>query len=576
MTARRWARERAALAAVARGASPADRYVRGGRLLNVYTGEIYPANVAVAGERIAYVGLRDDMIGPRTQIVEARERILVPGYIEPHAHPWNLVSPAALARHVLPLGTTSIVADNLPVYLLAGARGFERTVRALASSPLKFYWMLRVHAQSRSPDEARRFPLSTLRRLIADPWVAAVGEVTRWPDVLGGRLALLERLGLAAERGKRIEGHTAGANPERLVGLASAGLTSDHEPITAEEALVRARQGIALMLRQSSLRPDLHALLEPFVKSGSLGRLMLTTDGSTPAFITEHGFVDGLVRLAMAEGVPPVDAYRMVTLNPATYYGKDADLGGVAPGRYADILLLHDLAEPRPQTVIARGRVAARDGRLVVPVREPPWSRIFTARATRFDRGWRLAPEALALPSGPLPVIRLVSAVITSLEERPMGPGDLLAALIDRRGQWITTTALAGFATTLDGLATTTSTDYEILALGRDPRSMAAAVNRLLALRGGIVVVEGRRVLEELPLPVGGIVSTRPLGEVASAERRLQACLASRGHPFHAPIYTLLFLTADFLPSVRLTERGVWDVRRGRVLRPSRRLPRGR
>jgi adenine deaminase len=567
-----WARERSRLTAVARGAATADRYVRGGLLLNVYTGETYPANVAIAGERIAYVGLRDDMVGDRTQVIDASGHTLVPGYIEPHAHPWNIGTPAVLARHVLPLGTTTIVSDNLSCYLLCGAPGFEAAVEALSRLPVKFYWMVRVHAQSRGAGEGARFPLGTLRRLLENPWVAAVGEVTRWPDVEAGRKDLLERLALAAGRGKRVEGHTAGARAERLAAIAAAGISSDHEPITGEEALARARQGIALMLRQSSLRPDLRGLLAPFLASGSLARLMLTTDGSTPAFIVEHGFVDRLVRIAMEEGVPPVEAYRMVTLNPAAYYGKDGDLGGIAPGRYADILLLRDLGEPRPDAVIARGRLAARDGRLLVRVAEPRWSRIFTRRATRFDRRWRVAPGDFALPPGPLPVIRLVSTVITSLEQRPMAPGDVHAALLDRRGGWITTTAMAGFAAGLDGLASTTSTDYQVVALGRRPASMALAVNRLLALKGGIVLVDSDRVRFELPLPVGGLMSTRPLTELAGAERELKALLAERGYPFHDPIYTLIFLVADFLPAVRLTARGVWDVRRNRVLRPWRRL----
>ena len=567
-----WAKERAALVAVARGDAVADCVVRGGLLLNVYTGECYPASVAIKGERIAYVGARDDMVGPRTEVIDATGRTLVPGYIEPHAHPWNLGTPAVLARHVLPLGTTTLFADNLLIYWLAGVTGFERTVAALARGPVKFYWMVRPHGQSRTLDEGARFPVRALARMLDNPWAAAVGEVTRWTDLVAGRLELFERLALGHARGKRIEGHTAGASAERVAVLAAAGLTSDHEPITAQEALDRARQGIALMLRQSSLRPDLRGLLAPFVKVGALGRIMLTTDGSTPAFVAEHGFVDGLVRIAMEEGVPPIEAYRMVTLNPATYYGKDADLGGIAPGRFADILLLEDLTEPRPRAVIARGRLLARDGRLLARVPEPPWREIFTPRVTRFDRPWRLTPEDFALPPGPLPAMRLVSTVITALEERPFAPGDLHAALVDRRGAWITVTALAGFATEVDGLAATLSTDYQIVAVGRSREALARAVNRVVALKGGIVLVDGERVAFELRLPVGGLMSTRPLPELAAKERELKALLAARGYVFHDPIFTLYFMVADFLPAVRLSSRGVWDVKRGRVLAPSRAL----
>jgi adenine deaminase len=565
-----WARERAALTAVARGAGPADRYVRGGLLLNVYTGETYPANVATRGQRIAYVGLREDMVGPRTEIIDAAGRTLVPGYIEPHAHPWNLATPAALARHVLPLGTTTIFGDNLTVYELGGLRGFETAAAALGRGPLKFYWMVRPQAQSRSAGEERRFPMAAIRRMLANPWAAAVGEVTRWPDAWAGRRALLDRLALAAAAGKRIEGHAAGAGAERLPAVAAAGISSDHEAITPEEALDRARQGIAVMLRQSSLRPDLRGLLG-LVKSASVARLMLTTDGSTAAFAAAHGFVDNLVRLALDAGVPPVEAYRMVTLNPAMYYGKDADLGGIAPGRYADILLLADPAEPRPVAVIARGRLAAREGRLLARVPEPPWRRIFARRSTRLARRLDVTADELALPPGPVPVLRLVSAVITTLEERPLAPGDLHAALIDRRGEWITTAGLAGFAPALDGLATTLSTDYQILALGRRPEAMVRAVDRLLRLRGGVVLVEGDQSVFELPLPIGGIMSRRSLPELAHEERRLRALLAERGHAFHDPLFSMLFMAADFLPAARLSALGVWDVRRARVVRPSRR-----
>ena len=564
--------ERRRLTAVARGAAPADLYVRGGTLLNVYTGEVYSANVAVSRERIAYVGLRDDMVDARTTVVEAAGRVLVPGYVDPHVHPAHVITPSALARHVVALGTTTLFADTLQLWELGGVRAFTRAADALARSPVKFYWMIRPHAQSRTLDERRRFALRDLARALAHPNAVAAGEVTRWPDVLAGDRDLLRRLDVALARGQRVEGHTAGASAEKLAALAAGGLSSDHEPITAREVLDRARQGIAVMLRESSLRPDLSDLLDALKDApGLTARAMLTADGSMPAFVLAHGFVDHLIRTAMQRGVPPLEAYRMATLNPASYFRKDDELGGIAPGRYADICLLPDLAEPRPQTVIARGRVVARDGRTLVDVPEPSWGRVFVTDAARLTARWRAVADDFRLPPRPtVPVLRLVSAVITKIEQRAPGPGDLHAALIDRRGRWVAPALVAGFAERLDGLATSISTDFNILTLGRRPESMARAVNRVLELHGGVVIVDGDQVAWELPLPLGGIMTRAELPEAARQERELVRHLADRGYPFHDPFFTMLFLAADFLPAGRLTPLGVWDVKAARVLLPSR------
>lgn len=565
--------QRRRLTAVARGQAPADLYLRGGTLLNVYTGELYPANVAVTGARIAYVGPREDMVGPSTRIREVGGHVLVPGYIDPHVHPGHLVTPSALARHLLPLGTTTVFADTLQFWELGGLAAFRAAADALSRGPLKFYWMIRPHAQSRSRDEGRRFRMADLARALEHPWAVAIGEVTRWPDAWGGQRELLARLDLAHRRGRRVEGHTAGAAPDKLGAIAAAGFTSDHEPITAAEVLARARQGIAVMLRESSLRPDLAGLLDVLKEAPALAaRLMLTCDGSMPAFIRDHGFVDHLLRVALDRGVAPVDAYRMATLNPATYYGLDAQLGGLAPGRYADVCVLRDLTEPRPELVIARGIVAAEGGRLLARVPEPPWRRVFTSAGARLSVRWRARPEDFALPARErYPVMRLVSAVITRLEERPLAAGDLHAALVDRGGRWVAPGVVAGFAGTLDGLAATVSTDFNIVVLGRRPEAMARATNRLLALRGGIVLVDGDAVAYELPLPLGGVMTRGTLLQAAEWEDALRAALVARGYPHHEPLFTLFFLSADFLPAARLTPRGVWDVKQGRVLLPARR-----
>ena len=564
--------QRRRLTAVARGAAPADLYVRGGTLLNVYTGEIYPANVAIAGERIAYVGLRDDMVGPRTRTLDAGGRVITPGYIDPHVHPAHVVTPSGLAHHLLPLGTTTVFADSLQIWELGGLRAFRVVADALARSPLKFYWMIRVHAQARTTDEPRRFPLQDIARALDHPWTFAAGEVTRWPDVWAGSRDLLSRLDLALARGQRVEGHTAGAAADKIAALAAGGLSSDHEPITAGEVLDRARQGIAVMLRESSLRPDLAGLLDALKTAPALAsRLMLTADGSMPAFIRDHGFVDHLIRVAMKRGVAPVDAYRMATLNPATYIGREADLGGVAPGRYADLCLLRDLGEPRPEVVVARGRIAARDGRVLVPVPEPDWSRALASPEARLTVRWRARAEDFRLPARDrYPIIRLVSAVITRLEERPLAEGDLHAALVDRAGRWVAPAVVTGFGDRVDGLASTITTDFNILVLGRRPGSMARAVNRLLEVRGGVVLVDEDRVSFELPMPLGGVMTRLSLHDAATQEDRLRAALVARGYPHHEPLFTLFFLAADFLPFVRLSPRGVWDVKQGRVLLPRR------
>jgi adenine deaminase len=474
---------------------------------------------------------------------------------------------------LLGLGTTSVFADTLQLWELGGLAGFRATADALARSPLKFYWMIRPHAQSRSSDEARRFPLKDLARALEHPMAVAIGEVTRWPDAWSGERDMLARLELARRRGRRVEGHTAGAAAEKLGAIAAAGFTSDHEPITAAEVLARARQGIAVMLRQSSLRPDLVGLLDALKEApGLAARVMLTCDGSMPAFVRDHGFVDHLLRVALDRGVPPVDAYRMVTLNPATYYGLDAELGGIAPGRWADICVLGDLSEPRPQTVIARGAVAAEEGRLRVTVPEVPWRRVIASPEARLAVRWRARPEDFVPPSRErYPVARLVSAVITRLEERALASGDLFAALIDRGGRWVAPAIVAGFAERLDGLASTITTDFNVLVLGRRPAAMAAAVNRVLDLHGGIVIAEGDRVAHELPLPLGGVMMRGSLAEAAAAEDALRAALVARGYPHHDPLFTLFFLSADFLPAVRLTPRGVWDVKQSRILLPARR-----
>jgi adenine deaminase len=563
------------LIAVARGDEPADLLISGGSVLNVYSGELIPATVTVAGGRVAYAGPRAPAPGPRTAVLDARGRVLVPGYVDPHAHPQAMFTPDEFARAVLPLGATAVVADTLPLLTLAEPGREVAAMDALAALPLRFFWFLRLHGQSHSPSEAR-ITDERLAALVLREEVRTVGEVTRWAAAYAGDEALLRRMHAGLAAGRRVEGHAPGASGDRVQVLAAAGVSADHEAITAEEALDRLRAGLYVMLRHGSLRPDLPALA-PVASAarGFSGRLMLTPDGPSAPFIRDHGYLDHLLGVAMAHGIDPIAAYQMVTVNPSTYYGLDEEHGGIAPGRRADILLLDGLQRPRPQTVIAGGVVVARDGRLAVEVPSLPWGEWLRPYA---PGGWRPGPEVFALDGlpSPVPAMHLENAVIARRRDVALdgGTGDGLPAgvlrlvLLDPAGRWRCRTLLSGFADDLGGLASSYTAGAGLYVLGRRPADMAAAAARVLEMGGGVALADEGAVRFSFPLTVGGLMSDRPLAEVAAAVETLTALLRPRGYRHHDISYSLLFLGFDGLPYVRLTYRGVWDVVAGEPLLP--------
>jgi adenine deaminase len=338
------------------------------------------------------------------------------------------------------------------------------------------------------------------------------------------------------------------------------------------------------MLRNSSLRPDLPELSRIVTEDGvSTQRLIMTTDGSVPEYIAEHGFVDGLLRVAVENGIPPMQALQMVTINPATLYGLDRWLGGIAVGRQADLLLLPDLETFRPETVIARGRVVAEEGKLLAPLPAVDWDR-YRSRP-RFDERLdlddpNLYPLRASGSQADFPVIRLKSAVITAREDLSVDvkdglvdladqPGTLHAALVDREGAWISRALVSGFAGNLEGLASTYNTTTQLLVLGRRPEAMARAARRVRELDGGIVIVRSGEIVYELSLPITGMMSGLSFDEVVEENRKLSRTITGEGYEFHDILYTLLFLVCDFLPTLRLTPTGLLDVKSSRSLIPA-------
>jgi len=575
--------EHARLVETARGDRPADLFVRGGTIANVYSGEFYEGNVAVTAGRIAYVGEGERAAGPDTEIIDAKGMIVAPGYIEAHFHPWVLYNPVSLVEGVLPLGTTTIVADNLFFFMQMGHEGFAKMAGDLRDLPLQYLWMVRLTSQATFPGEEEMFALDNVEPLLRRDDVLGTAEVTRWPALAAGDPALISSIRKAKSLGKIVDGHTGGASESRLQPVAAAGIDADHEAITKEEVLNRLRLGIWTMLRNSSLRPDLPELLRSITENGiSTQRLIMTTDGPSPEFLAEHGLVDGMLRVAVDNGVVPMQALQMVTINPATLFRIDGQVGGIGIGRRADLLLLPDLKSFRPETVISRGRVVAERGELRVPLPDVEWDSY--GSRPHFDPDLDLGDPALypqERSQAEVPVIHLRSAVITERKDARVRSenglvvpdGDALhAALIDREGAWISRAFVSGFAPKLDGLASTYNTTTHLLVLGKRPKSIARAAWRVRELEGGIVVVEGDKVTFETALPVAGMMSGLPFAEVVELNRRLSRAVAKAGYEHHDILYTLLFLTCDFLPALRLTPLGLLDVKSSETLAAAERL----
>ena len=576
---------RARLIAVAQEQAAPDLLIRGARVWNAYTGEIIPGDIAVCADRIAKVGPWTGPLAAGTESIEAGGRVAVPGYIEPHTHPWPFANPLSLGEAAVCRGTTCLVYDQLMLHLAMGTQRLLEATQALSAASLPhIFWVARIASQSRFQGEEAFFSHREIQRLVQAEHFIGTGEMTRWTDLLdparsAGLLAILE----GVRRAHKInDGHFAGASPRRLAALANAGIHSCHEATSPDEVLERLRLGLWVLLRNSSLREDLAALLPALRKTAFHDRIAYTTDGAGESHVAATGLVEHLIREALRGGVETNLAYRMATLNPASFLGLDQDKGAVVAGRIADVNLLADMRQPMPELVVCRGRLVARDGALVVaaPSADFPWARAYAGSEPDIPQ-W--PAERFVLPAdapNPFPAGRLVNAVITREVPTPLRPcagglwpsEGLVLAATNRGGQWISRGVVHDFGEGLEAVATTYTTNAGILVLGRSPEAMAEALSRLRALGGGITVHSRNGNWSDFPLAMAGIHSDTGFAEAAPRARAFQSAFKACGFAHSDPKFTLLFLTCDMLPELRATEAGWIRVKPGELLYPAERL----
>ena len=546
--------------AVARGDEPADLVLSGGRVLSVFTREWLETDVAVKDGHVVGLGSYEGH-----ERLDVSGSYLVPGFIDAHMHiESSKLTVDEFARAVLVHGTTAVVADPHEIANVLGTDGIHWLLDCCTDLPLDVYVMASSCVPaSRFESPRRPFTAGDIESLLRRHRTIGVAEMMNFPGVIAGAPAELAKLETGLT--DHVDGHAPGVRGRDLGAYIAAGIRSDHESTTAEEALDKRRQGMWVMLREASIARNLRDLL-PMVKRYGTDRCMFCTDDREPDFIVEEGHINQMVRVAVAEGVSPEDAVVMATINPATYH-RLRHLGAIAPGYQADILVLDDLVGFEPRLVLKRG-APPRFVRLEVPdwVRQTVYLAPVDAGAFRVAAGPKRIRVIGVIPAQLLTTAEIVEPSVRDGAVVADAARDLVKIAVLERHHASGRAGL-GFATHVGlrhgAFASTVAHDaHNVVVLGMNDEDMAACAIRLAEIGGGIVIADGGHVVEELPLPVAGLMSDRPLAEVHERLRSMERRLVSMGVTMASPFMTLSFLALSVIPELKITDRGLVDVSR--------------
>lgn len=576
------ARFLANLISVSKGEKGADFIFRNGRILNVYTGEILPGNIATFGNRIAYVGSSERMVDSRTRVVDAGGAYCLPGFIDAHCHPDLFSNPAAFCDSVVQHGTTTIAIDAQDMCNAFGMAGFREVYSDSLSYPVRSFFL--VPAVSPPFPEIEGGELFTSEEtvgLLKMERVIGLAEVTSYPRILRGDKSLLTTLAAAKRAAKSVEGHTTGASYDKLNALVAGGLTSCHESISPEDVLNRLRVGLYTMVRCGSIRCELERLTptlsDPMVSHSN--RVILTPDGVFPENIIRTGHMNHVARKAIEFGLESIRAIQMCTINPASYLKRDYDLGAIAPGRFADIQIVDDLKGLHVETVMSNGRLLVSGGKpLFAPSPVPrirdegkPFAmsgfsrELFRVKAPK-DRS-RGIPVALISGKTITRRVDLQLPIKDDLVESNPGEDVFKAAVLLRNGRQYNCGFVKGLNLGVDAFAMSACHEHqEMVIVGRDDGAMKVALQRLVEIKGGIVIANDGVTIHELGLPIGGTMSAKSLDETAKDLALIKEILRAHGCTLDDPLWTVGFIPFSALPELRVTVSGVYDVKKGKIV----------
>lgn len=563
---------------VARGQEAADMVIVNGRLVNVFTGELLDGlSICTKGPWIASVGAdTDSKIAPPTQVINAAGRTIIPGLIDGHTHLAWMGSAEAFIKPLMAGGTTTIVTESMEVFPVAGLAGVIDFLDALGDQPIKIF--ATAPFMSSISRTTRGIPVEALRQLLVRKDIVGLGE-SYWQAVVQEPEAAASTLEETRRWGKTLEGHTAGAKGDKLAAYLATGISSCHEPITAEEVLDRLRLGIYVMIREGSIRRDLKAISSIKNTGIDTRRLILVTDGLSPRDLIDKGGMEYVVQKAIDSGFDPVNAIQMATLNVAEHFRLDTISGGIAPGRCADLLIIPDLRTIRAETVISNGKVVAEQGRVIIEPRRHQFQpeSLSTIRLSSEVQPAEFQIKTQSTTRVSARVIEMVTDLVT--RERvltlPVYDGQVMAdanrdlaviAAIERThtpGK-IGIGLIKGFGLKTGALACSAAWDTsDIIVVGAACGDMARAVNRIRKLQGGAVVCVAGEIRAELALPVFGLMSEESIESIAAKLDSINNAVKNLGCPFPDPLLSLNTLTGAAIPYLRICEEGLVNLKDG-------------
>lgn len=557
--------ERERIINTARGLEKADLVIKNASVVNVLTEEIYKADIAITDDII--VGIGEGYSG--TLEIDAKGKFVSPSFIDGHVHiESSMLLPSEFAKLVVPTGTTTVITDPHEISNVFGLHGISFMKNAVEGLPLDVFTMLPSCVPATS-FETSGFDLQSydLSMLIDRSWILGLAEMMNFTGVLNNDPVVMSKIELAQQHNKRIDGHAPQLSGKDLCAYAAAGVSSDHECTTPEEALEKLRNGLYVMIREGSAARDLEALI-PVLKTKNTDKCIFVTDDRHPHDLKSH--INGMVRTCVKAGIDPIKAIRIAGLNTAEYFGLK-NVGAIAPGYKADLLLLPDLENFEPELVIKNGKVVAQNGKLLEDYsKELPGATRGSVNVRWIERSAFQIP-ALGENVKAIEVIpnQLLTKstdakikVVNGLAEANIEEDILKICVIERHRASgnIGRGFIKGFNLKAGAIASTVAHDsHNMVIVGTNDEDMYRAAVRLIKLQGGKVVVKDGEVLSELPLPIAGLISDQEYDFVVKRCDELNNAAASLGCRLNDAFMALAFMALPVIPELKITDKGVFD-----------------